>query len=192
MRLHRQRTLGLFALLAACAGGAPQGAAGRGTSSSLGAPVPDETSDAPREQTDDQQVLHALNRLGFGPRPGDVARVHAMGVDAWIARQLEPERLADTRADQFGARFVALQGTPGELLDKYPPPALVRRQRAMLEQRMGTDSTPTGDSLRLAVLTALNVADELFRCRDGTRARNGELAERAGELERLLDRVLMA
>ena len=145
MRLHRQRTLGLFALLAACAGGAPQGAAGRGTSSSLGAPVPGETSDAPREQTDDQQVLHALNRLGFGPRPGDVARVHAMGVDAWIARQLEPERLADTRAEQFGARFVALQGTPGELLDKYPPPALVRRQRAMLEQRMGTDSTPTAE-----------------------------------------------
>ena len=60
------------------------------------------------------------------------------------------------------------------------------------KMRAAADSTPTGDSLRLAVLTALNVADELFRCRDGTRPRNGELAERAGELERLLDRVLMA
>jgi cell division protein ZapA len=60
------------------------------------------------------------------------------------------------------------------------------------KMRAAADSTPTGDSLRLAVLTALNVADELFRCRDVTRARNGELAERAGELERLLDRVLIS
>ncbi len=60
------------------------------------------------------------------------------------------------------------------------------------KMRAAADSTPTGDSLRLAVLAALNVADELFRCRDGTHAGNGELAERAGELERLLDRVLSA
>ena len=37
------------------------------------------------------------------------------------------------------------------------------------KMRAAADSTPTGDSLRLAVLTALNIADELFRCRDGTR-----------------------
>jgi cell division protein ZapA len=60
------------------------------------------------------------------------------------------------------------------------------------KMRAAAESTPTGDSLRLAVLTALNLADELFRCREGSRARSGELAERAGELERLLDRVLMA
>ena len=60
------------------------------------------------------------------------------------------------------------------------------------KMRAAAVSTPTGDLLRLAVLTALNVADELFRCRDSTRLGNGELAERAGELERLVDRVLMA
>jgi cell division protein ZapA len=54
------------------------------------------------------------------------------------------------------------------------------------------ESAPTSDSLRLAVLAALNIADELFRCRDGTRARTGEIAERAGALEKLLDRVLLA
>ena len=70
----------------------------------------------------------------------------------------------------------------------------VERLAIYIDQKMraAADSTPTGDSLRLAVLTALNVADELFRCRDGTRVGNGELAERAGELERLVDRVLMA
>ena len=61
-----------------------------------------------------------------------------------------------------------------------------------LKMRAAAASAPAGDSLRLAVLAALNIADEVFRCRDVTRTRDGELAERAGEIERLLDRVLMA
>ena len=60
------------------------------------------------------------------------------------------------------------------------------------KMRSAADSTPNSDALRVAVLAALNVADELFRCRDASRERSGALAERAGELERLLDRVLMA
>jgi cell division protein ZapA len=60
------------------------------------------------------------------------------------------------------------------------------------KMRAAADSTPTGDSLRLAVLSALNLADELFRCRDGSRTRDGQIAERAEELERLVDRVLTA
>ena len=60
------------------------------------------------------------------------------------------------------------------------------------KMRAAADSTPTGDTVRLAVLAALNIADELFRCREANRDCNGEIAQRAGELERLLDRVLMA
>ena len=73
-------------------------------------------------------------------------------------------------------------------------PEYVSRLALYVEEKMGAaaDSTPTGDPLRLAVLAALNIADELFRCRDVNQERDGALAERAGELERLLDRVLMA
>ena len=72
--------------------------------------------------------------------------------------------------------------------------AYVARLASYVDEKMraAADSAPTGDLLRVAVLTALNVADELFRCRDASRVRSGELAERAGELERLVDRVLMA
>ena len=72
--------------------------------------------------------------------------------------------------------------------------AYVARLASYVDEKMraAADSAPTGDLLRVAVLTALNVADELFRCRDISRASFGELAERAGELERLVDRVLMA
>ena len=47
------------------------------------------------------------------------------------------------------------------------------------KMRAAADTTPTGDSLRLAVLTALNVADEMFRCQDGTRRRTGRAGRRA-------------
>jgi cell division protein ZapA len=73
-------------------------------------------------------------------------------------------------------------------------PEYVSRLASYVDEKMraASDSTPSSDSLRLAVLTALNVADELFRCRESTRAKDGHLAERTEEIERLLDRVLMA
>ena len=73
-------------------------------------------------------------------------------------------------------------------------PDYVARLAIYVDEKMraASDSAPTGDSLRVAVLAALNIADELFRCRDATHAKDGELAQRAGELERLVDRVLMA
>jgi cell division protein ZapA len=73
-------------------------------------------------------------------------------------------------------------------------PEYVSRLANYVDEKMRAagESAPTGDPQRLAVLAALNVADELFRARETTRARDGEVAERAGELERLVDRVLLA
>ncbi len=73
-------------------------------------------------------------------------------------------------------------------------PEYVARLATYVDEKMraAADTSPSGDSMRLAVIAALNVADELFRCRDANRARDGELAERTQELERLLDRVLLA
>jgi cell division protein ZapA len=71
-------------------------------------------------------------------------------------------------------------------------PEYVLQLAAFVDDRMraAAESTPTGDALRLAVLAALNIADEFFRCRDATDERNGKLAERTEELERLLDAAL--
>ena len=73
-------------------------------------------------------------------------------------------------------------------------PEYVMRLALYVDEKMhaAADTTPTGDSLRLAVLAALNIADELFRCRDVNHSRDSRFIERAEELERLLDRVLMA
>jgi cell division protein ZapA len=63
---------------------------------------------------------------------------------------------------------------------------------AYVDEKMqaAADTTPSGDSIRLAVLAALNIADELFRCREAQQAGRGALAERALALERLLDTAL--
>ena len=61
-------------------------------------------TDAQTTLSAQSKALHALNRLTFGPRPGEVERVAALGVDRWIALQLQPEAITDTT----GAR--ALEG----------------------------------------------------------------------------------
>ena len=73
-------------------------------------------------------------------------------------------------------------------------PEYVVRLATYVDEKMraAADASPSGDSMRLAVIAALNVADEFFRCRDANRARDGELAERTQELERLVDRMLLA
>src|SRR5678815_5689356 len=49
--------------------------------------------------TEEQRIVHVLNRLGFGARPGDVERVKAMGVENYIIQQLNPEKISDTVAE---------------------------------------------------------------------------------------------
>ena len=76
-----------------------------------------------REQTADEQVAHVLSRLTFGARPGDVARIRAMGVDAFIATQLRPERIADTRLESWLSQFETLDLSYPDMQKAYPRPA---------------------------------------------------------------------
>jgi uncharacterized protein (DUF1800 family) len=87
----------------------------------------------PREQTADQQVRHVLNRLAFGPRPGDYDRVRQTGVDAWIEQQLHPERIADPAVTQLVSQLPTYTTSVAELLAEYPRPGQIQQQmtRAM-------------------------------------------------------------
>src|SRR5258708_20165624 len=48
------------------------------------------------ELSSDEAILHALNRLAYGPRPGDIERVRQMGLAKWIEQQLNPNSIDDT------------------------------------------------------------------------------------------------
>ena len=77
---------------------------------------------ADREQTADQQVQHVLNRLAFGPRPQDVEAVRQLGVDAWMARQLAPERIDNDATEAMLRNYRTLDYTADRLLAEFPPP----------------------------------------------------------------------
>jgi uncharacterized protein (DUF1800 family) len=81
---------------------------------------------SPRELNADEQVAQALSRLTFGPRPGDAARVKAMGVDGWIDAQLHPERVRDSETDAFLAQYFTLSLESSEIFRQFPPAALIR------------------------------------------------------------------
>jgi uncharacterized protein (DUF1800 family) len=78
--------------------------------------------------TEEQRILHVLNRLGFGPRPGDVERVRAMGVENYINQQLNPEKISDSVADNKVRDLSVLNMPTAELYEKYPQPNQLLRQ----------------------------------------------------------------
>ena len=82
----------------------------------------------PRGLTEEQRIVHVLNRLGFGARPGDVERVKSMGLENYINQQLNPEKLADTLAENKVKDLAVLNMTTAELYEKYPQPGQLVRQ----------------------------------------------------------------
>jgi uncharacterized protein (DUF1800 family) len=84
-----------------------------------------------RELNEDEAILHALNRLGFGPRPGQVERIEKTGLENWIQTQLHPENLADPVVDARLAQFPALGLSAQGLLDQYPPQDVAAKRLGM-------------------------------------------------------------
>jgi len=78
--------------------------------------------------TEDQRILHVLNRLGFGARPGDVERVKAMGVENYIAQQLSPAKIDDSASEAKLQNLETLRMTSAQLYEKYPQPGQLVRQ----------------------------------------------------------------
>lgn len=77
---------------------------------------------APAQMSPDQEILHALNRLAFGPRPGDVAAVQAMGLSRWIEQQFHPNSIPENPALlQRLALLDTLQMSTAQLTRRYPP-----------------------------------------------------------------------
>ena len=78
---------------------------------------------------DTPAILHTLNRIAFGPRPGDVDRVREMGLENYIEQQLHPERMADDAMDARLAPFTTLTLSSQELSSRYFLPALEMRRQ---------------------------------------------------------------
>ena len=90
--------------------------------------------------TGEAKTLHALNRMTFGPRPGEVAAVDAQGLNAWFEKQLNPHSIDDAALDARLANFPAMFMPQDELMKRYPSPAVIRQ--LALRGRGGLPSDP--------------------------------------------------
>ena len=92
-----------------------------------------------RELAADQQIVHALNRLTFGARPGDAARVRATGLDKWVEQQLNPERIPDTGLESVLRGYSALSKDHAEMLREF---AGMQRERRQLRRSADSGAAP--------------------------------------------------
>src|ERR1700721_1640602 len=80
--------------------------------------------------TEEERATHALNRLTFGPRPGDLERVQAIGVKKWVEMQLYPEQIDDSLLEARLQSFPAMQLSQKDLIQPFPPAPSLRGVRA--------------------------------------------------------------
>jgi uncharacterized protein (DUF1800 family) len=158
----------------------------------------------------DRQIVHVLNRLTFGPRPGDVDQVRRLGVDAWIDQQLHPERLAESPALAERLRALVTLDLPmWQILERYPaapaaltvPPPSLRAFTALTPQQRNV-LTACSVQERRALLASLDaetralvlagapppvsegLPDDLVQ--EGVNARKAEQEARQREFRRLM------
>jgi uncharacterized protein (DUF1800 family) len=163
--------------------------------------------DVPRVEnapvTDKQKIVHVLNRLGYGPRPGDIERVAKLGVDKYIRQQLQPEQIVDDAVEKKLAVFDTLT-MPTDVLIKSAfaeTKDFVERQKAMggaaeMRTRFGLDVGKPEGAAESAPASPMNREEMLktLPTRLSLRA-VGELQAakvlRAVESERQLQEVLV-
>jgi uncharacterized protein (DUF1800 family) len=81
---------------------------------------------------EDQRILHLLNRLGFGARPGDIERVKKIGLDRYIDQQLHPNKIDDSLVETKLKGLESLSLSTSELYARYPSPNILMKE---LERR---------------------------------------------------------
>src|SRR5215831_3175867 len=71
---------------------------------------------------------HLLNRIAFGPRPGDIERIQQLGADKYLDQQLHPDRLDDHAAEELLAGLPSIRMSTAEIMNKYPQPQQFARR----------------------------------------------------------------
>ena len=106
---------------------------------------------APPAPASDEAIVHVLNRIGYGPRPGEVEKVRAAGLQRFIDDQLHPERIADRSMAERLAGLTTIGMSAGQIAERIELPALeARRERK--RQAVGTEpqakDTPVREPLQ--------------------------------------------
>jgi uncharacterized protein (DUF1800 family) len=134
--------------------------------------VPLAGQSAPSADTD--TVVHVLNRLGYGPRPGDIERVKQVGVTAYIDQQLHPEKIVDPMLAQRLAAFPTIELSTDEIArDYYGPAEAIRQAEQRAAGREGQPPPPPTPPTR-PTLPTMTSGDPMMMGQPGQPERGGQ------------------
>ncbi|MBI1750414.1 MAG: DUF1800 domain-containing protein [Acidobacteria bacterium] len=120
------------------------------------------------ELSEEQAMIHALNRLAFGPRPGDVERIRALGLEKWIQQQLKPESIDDSALAKRLERYSTLAMSTSQLMDEFPNPVLEAAKRGVTpEEYRRQMEEQRREQVRSAIQQNPELAAEARRARQG-------------------------
>ncbi|HEV1995227.1 MAG TPA: DUF1800 domain-containing protein [Candidatus Acidoferrum sp.] len=103
------------------------------------------------ELSADEAILHALNRLAYGPRPGDIERVRQVGLAKWIEQQLNPNSIDDRALDARLTDYPTLRMSTAKLMDEFPQPKQVEKQAEKQAQARTQQSQSRSDAATAVV-----------------------------------------
>jgi len=86
--------------------------------------------------TEDEAIVHTLNRLAYGPRPGDVEHIRQMGLDRWVEQQLHPDSIDDSALNRRLENYPTLKMSSAQLLEQYPQPKQAAKQQGVAKEEI--------------------------------------------------------
>ena len=109
-----------------------------------GLPVRADQPTASKGLTEQQKILHVLDRFGFGARPGDIERVRAIGLSKYIEQQLDPTAISDTAAEARVKDLEVFKLSTADLFARYPNPGALLRQLEGGRKNIAADNAADG------------------------------------------------
>jgi len=109
--------------------------------------------------TPDEAVFHALNRLAYGPRPGDVERIKQIGLAAWIDQQLNPNSIEDKAVESRLEALPTLHLGSAKLMQEYPQPKQAAKQAGVTPPESKNDQAQARSDAAAAMIARDSQAD---------------------------------
>ena len=124
---------------------------------------------------DDATIVHVLNRIGFGPRTGDVERIRSLGLQHYIDQQLHPERISDATLAVRLAAMPTISMSSRQIARDFERPMLEARR----ERKNGRESGDQADPQQREMQKHANqVVTELAQAEDAARGLQRAAARR--------------
>lgn len=112
--------------------------------------------------TEEQKIVHFLNRTSFGPTLEEVQKVKQLGMRAHLEEQLHPESISDTLVEEKLAGLKTMRLSSRELIELYPPPRQAAGQQEMMAQQMQGPRVVIRELQQARLLRAVHSRRQLY------------------------------